>query len=114
MELFEPVPPEGKLITQIFTFLLLLQRKFVFNFFVILFKSGEDPWVHNPANPFEEPTWVTEQRMVYFERRKRKDQFRQESIDIAHLDHQKKVVNQEKHIESVKKCHEKHAKALFA
>ena len=51
--------------------------------------------------------------MVYLERRKRKDQFRQDIQDIAHLDFQKKKVNCEKQIESARKHCKKHAKALL-
>ena len=51
--------------------------------------------------------------MVYLERRKRKEQFRQDIQDIAHLDFQKKKVNCEKQIESARKHCKKHAKALL-
>ena len=75
--------------------------------------KGKEPWVPDPSSPFTEPDWVTKQRMEWFECKKRKAKFKQDTMDIAQLEKQKRSAAHQKRIDNEKKRRAKHAQALL-
>ena len=74
-----------------------------FNSLFYLLYIGEVPWIPDPSDPFNEPEWVTKQRLDWLARKKRKEKFKQETVDVARADairrssaHQKRIANKQK------------------
>ena len=89
MEPFVPIPPPGNSFS-LFFFLLLsftAQTYCPHTYLSFLcFLIGQEPWVPDEEQSiFDEPMWVTEQRMEWLETRRRKEEFRRMTRDHSIL-----------------------------
>ena len=96
MEPFVPIPPPGMTVSFIFLFfdqpfLLRCER-------CVVFLTGEEPWVPDD-DTFEEPLWVTHQRLEWLAKQKSRDEFIQHTKDHMHLDEQKKQLARARRLE---------------
>ena len=78
----------------------------------MLIRTGEEEWIPDPKNPFDEPEWVTTQRLSWLNKKKRKQQFKQDTIDNANLCMQQRKIAREKRIERANNKKARTAKAL--
>ena len=68
----------------------------------------------DPTDPFNEPEWVTKQCIEWLARKKRKEKFRQDTLDVAKAEAIQRRVTRERCIENGRKKKAKHAKAVQA
>ena len=73
-----------------------------------------DPWVPDPSDPFNEPEWVTNQRIDWLARKKRKQKFKQDTLDEAKAESIRRNAARERRIENARKKKLKHAKHVQA